>query len=83
MKCGVEAARALGYRVILLVGDAPYYARAGFAPLPPGKIKFPGPVDAARILGLELVAGALDSLGGEVRRARIDDPVCADGAAVA
>jgi predicted N-acetyltransferase YhbS len=83
MKRGVEAARVLGYRVIILVGDAPYYARAGFAPLPPGKIKFPGPVDSARILGLELVTGALDSLGSEVRRARIDDPVCADGAAVA
>jgi predicted N-acetyltransferase YhbS len=83
MNRGVEEARALGHRAIILVGDAPYYARAGFAPLPAGKIKFPGPVDSARILGLALVEGALDSLGGDVRRARIDDPVCADGAAVA
>jgi predicted N-acetyltransferase YhbS len=83
MNRSVEEARALGHRVIILVGDAPYYARAGFAPLPAGKIKFPGPVDSARILGLALVEGVLDSLGGDVRRPRIDDPVCADGAPVA
>jgi predicted N-acetyltransferase YhbS len=83
MNRGVEEARTLGHRAIILVGDAPYYARAGFAPLPSGKIKFPGPVDAARILGLALAEGALDLLGGEVRRPRIDDPICADGAPVA
>ena len=83
MNRGVEEARTLGHRAIILVGDAPYYARAGFAPLPAGKIKFPGPVDSARILGLALVVGALDSLGGDVRRARVDDPVCADGAPLA
>ena len=49
----------------------------------PASIKFPGPVDPARILGLALVEGALDSLGGDVRRPRIDDPVCADGAPLA
>lgn len=83
MKRGVEGARSLGHRAIILVGDAPYYARAGFAPVPPGKIKFPGPVDSARILGLALIEGTLDSLGGDVRRPRIDDPVCADGAPLA
>jgi predicted N-acetyltransferase YhbS len=83
MNRGVEEARTLGHRAIILVGDAPYYARAGFAPLPSGKIKFPGPVDSARILGLALVEGTLDSLSGDVRRPRIDDPVCADGAPVA
>ena len=80
MKRGIEAARARGHRAIVLVGDLPYYARAGFAPVPPGRMKFPGPVDKTRILGLALVDGALDLLEGELRRARIDNPVCADGA---
>jgi predicted N-acetyltransferase YhbS len=83
MNRGVEEARTLGHCAIILVGDAPYYARAGFAPLPSGKIKFPGPVDSARILGLALVEGALDLLRGDVGRPRIDDPVCADGAPLA
>jgi len=82
MQHGIDEARALGHRAIILVGDAPYYARVGFTPIPPGRIKFPGPVDKARILGLALVEGALDSLQGDVRRARIDDPVCASSAGV-
>lgn len=83
MNRGIEEARTRGHRAIILVGDAPYYARVGFAPLAAGLIKFPGPVDPARILGLALVDGALDNLKGEVRRARIDDPVCAGGASLA
>jgi hypothetical protein len=41
---------------------------------------FPGPVDPARVLGLALADGALDTLEGQIRRARLDNPVCADGA---
>lgn len=80
MKRGIDEARAAGFRAIILVGDAPYYSRVGFAPLPAGSVKFPGPVDPARILGLALVDGALDGLKGKIGRARIDNPVCADGA---
>jgi predicted N-acetyltransferase YhbS len=83
MNRGIEAARAAGHRAIILVGDPPYYARVRFVPLPLGSVRFPGPVDNARILGLALVDGALESLKGDVRRARIDHPVCADGAALA
>jgi len=82
MQRGIEEAKALGHRAIVLVGDAPYYARVGFAPIAPGRTKFPGPVDKARILGLALAEGALESLQGDVRRARIDHPVCASSAAV-
>lgn len=82
MNMGIEAARAAGYGVIILVGDEPYYARVGFTRLPPGRIRFPGPVDRARVLGLSLKPNALVTLSGDVRRARIDDPVCADGAAL-
>jgi predicted N-acetyltransferase YhbS len=83
MMRGIEEAGARGHRAMILVGDAPYYARAGFVPLAEQQVRFPGPVDEARILGLALVAGALETLKGEVRRARIDEPVCADGAPLA
>jgi predicted N-acetyltransferase YhbS len=80
MERGIAEAKKLGYRAIVLVGDPPYYARVGFAPLPKDSVKFPGPVDRGRILGLALTHGALESLKGEVSRARIDDPICAAGA---
>ncbi|HTO41214.1 MAG TPA: N-acetyltransferase [Rhizomicrobium sp.] len=83
MKHGIEQARKLGHRVIILVGDAPYYARVGFAALPPGNLRFPGPVNPARILGLALQENALDGLCGAVLRPRIDDPVCANSTALA
>jgi predicted N-acetyltransferase YhbS len=83
MQAGIEAARKGPWRGILLVGDEPYYTRVGFSRLPPGRVKFPGPVDQNRILGLSLKAGELLNLSGEVRRAQIDDPVCAAGAGVA
>ena len=82
MQAGIEAARKGPWRGILLVGDEPYYTRVGFSRLPPGRVKFPGPVDQNRILGLSLKAGELLTLSGEVRRAQIDEPVCANGAGV-
>jgi len=82
MQRGIEEARGRGHRAILLVGDVPYYSRAGFAAVPEGRVTFPGPVDPARILALGLTEGAFESLKGVIRRARIDDPVCADGAPV-
>jgi predicted N-acetyltransferase YhbS len=80
MQAGIAAAQAGPWRAILLVGDEPYYAKAGFSRLPPGRVKFPGPVDQNRILGLSLKAGELLNLSGEVRRGPIDEPVCAVGA---
>lgn len=71
---GLDAARARGDRLVLLVGDLSYYARCGFRQVPPGRILLPGPVDPARLLAAELVAGALDTVQGVVRAA---DP--ADG----
>ena len=61
----------------------PYYTKVGFSRLPPGRVKFPGPVDQNRILGLSLKAGEILNLSGQVRRAQIDEAVCADGAGVA
>jgi predicted N-acetyltransferase YhbS len=82
MQTGIDAARQGPWRGILLVGDEPYYAKVGFSRLPPGRVRFPGPVDQDRILGLSLKGGEMLSLTGQIRRAAIDEPVCADGAAL-
>lgn len=66
MKRGMDEAAARGARWIVLVGDEPYYARVGFSRSVPGAIRFPGPVDPARILVRELVPGALDGASGEL-----------------
>jgi predicted N-acetyltransferase YhbS len=83
MKHAIETARAQGHASIVLIGDEPYYVRVGFARLAPGRIRFPGPVDPARVLGLSLQHNVMLTLKGEVRRTHVDHPVCADGAAVA
>ena len=82
MQAGIAAAKAGPWRGILLVGDEPYYAKVGFSRLPPGRVSFPGPVDQSRILGLSLKGGEMLTLSGQIRRAAIDHPVTAAGAAV-
>lgn len=64
---GLGAACDQGYRLVLLVGDLTYYERNGFRMVPPGQILLPGPVDPARLLAAELVAGELDGFHGLVR----------------
>jgi predicted N-acetyltransferase YhbS len=66
MRQGIAESRKRGHRLILLVGDEPYYARVGFRHVPHGKILLPGPVDPERLLYLELVPGALEAAGGLV-----------------
>jgi predicted N-acetyltransferase YhbS len=82
MQAGIAAAQAGPWRGILLVGDEPYYAKVGFSRLPPGRVTFPGPVDQSRILGLSLKGGEMLTLSGQIRRAAIDHPITAAGAAV-
>ena len=82
MQAGIDKARQGPWRGVLLVGDEPYYTKAGFSRLPPGRVRFPGPVAHDRILGLSLKGGEMLTLSGQVRRAAIDDAVCADGAAL-
>lgn len=62
----VEARRE-GHRLVVLVGDEPYYARAGFKRIPKGRIMFPGPVDPSRLLVAELADGAFEGVSGAVR----------------
>lgn len=66
MEHALRRARKLGHESLILVGDAPYYARWGFdAALTEGFV-LPGPVERARFLGLELVPGALKGVEGRI-----------------
>ena len=69
MKKSLEAARAAGHRLVILVGDEPYYARVGFKRVPQGRLTMPGPVDPARLLYCELVEGAFQDVRGALSRA--------------
>jgi predicted N-acetyltransferase YhbS len=62
----VGEARNLGHRAIILVGDAPYYSRFGFAANKTAAIRLPGPVERDRLLAFELVSGALASARGMI-----------------
>jgi predicted N-acetyltransferase YhbS len=62
----MEQMREAGVRLVVLVGDEPYYGRFGFKPVLPDQIVFPGPVNPARILAAELVPGALADYRGTV-----------------
>ena len=66
----LEAAKGDGVRLVVLVGDEPYYGRFGFRPVPPGQITLPGPVDPRRLLASELAPGALSAYRGPVVAAR-------------
>jgi predicted N-acetyltransferase YhbS len=70
MQRAIEAAREAGHELIMLVGDAPYYARFGFKVIPPGQLVLPGPADPARFLALELVDGVLAGRRGAVTAIR-------------
>jgi len=60
-------AHRLGWERVLLVGDAPYYARFGFERLE--GVEMPPPTNPDRVLGLELVAGAWQGVRGPVEKA--------------
>ncbi|HUU24898.1 MAG TPA: N-acetyltransferase [Methyloceanibacter sp.] len=64
---GLVRAKAQGFGLVLLVGDMPYYGRFGFAPVAPGKITLPGPVDPGRLLAVELMEGALEAAAGQIK----------------
>lgn len=60
-------ARRLGWERVMLVGDAPYYGRFGFARL--DGVEMPPPTNPDRVLGLALRRGAWDGVQGPVTRA--------------
>ncbi len=81
IRMSLNKAAAAGHRIVLLVGDAPYYNRFGFTRDLTLPLSLPGPVDLDRFLGLEMVPGALKGVSGMVGRAEavgagFPDPAC-------
>jgi predicted N-acetyltransferase YhbS len=60
-------AKTKGHRLVLLVGDEPYYSRVGFKKVEKGRAIMPGPVDHNRVLIAELADGAFEGVSGAVR----------------
>ena len=69
MRHAIAEAARLGHGAILLVGDAPYYARFGFSANKTGRLSMPGPYERHRFLALELKDGALDGAAGVLKAA--------------
>ena len=66
MERALTAAKARGHGAVVLLGDAPYYARFGFSGLKTTELSLPGPFERDRLLGLELRDGALDGAWGMI-----------------
>lgn len=63
----LKDAKAQGHKLVVLVGDEPYYGKTGFKRIPKGQVKFPGPVDPTRLLVAELEPGAFEGVKGLIR----------------
>jgi predicted N-acetyltransferase YhbS len=70
----IQEAKAKGVKLVVLVGDEPYYSKAGFKRIPTGLVKMPGPVDPGRLLVNELAPGAFDGVAGLIRPDWIEAP---------
>jgi predicted N-acetyltransferase YhbS len=62
----LDEARSKGHRLVVLVGDEPFYGKCGFKRIPAGQAAMPGPVDPARLLICELVEGAFTGVSGPI-----------------
>ncbi|SFN70026.1 Predicted N-acetyltransferase YhbS [Bradyrhizobium sp. Ghvi] len=66
MHQALVAARARGHGAVILLGDAPYYARFGFSAKKTGALVLPGPFERDRLLAIEFQTGALDGAEGTI-----------------
>jgi predicted N-acetyltransferase YhbS len=66
MARALAAAMERGHRAVILLGDAPYYARFGFSAAKTAELILPGAFERERLLGLELADGALDGAWGMI-----------------
>jgi predicted N-acetyltransferase YhbS len=66
MNHALSAAKRRGHGAVILLGDAPYYARFRFSALKAGELSLPGPFERDRLLGLELREGALHGAWGMI-----------------
>lgn len=61
---GLHRAAGLGWERVMLIGDAPYYSRFGFARL--NGVEMPPPTNPDRVLGIPLTQSAWDGVTGRV-----------------
>ena len=47
----LEEAKKKGEKLVVLVGDEPYYGPLGFKKIPKGRASMPGPVDPGALAG--------------------------------
>src|SRR5215813_5888169 len=66
MDHALAAAKARGHRAVILLGDAPYYARFGFSAQKTGELSLPGLFERERLLACEFTEGALDGAWGMI-----------------
>ncbi|WP_448029531.1 GNAT family N-acetyltransferase [Bradyrhizobium liaoningense] len=66
MHQALAAARARGHAAVILLGDAPYYARFGFSAEKTGELSLPGPFERDRLLAVEFTDRALDGAEGMI-----------------
>jgi predicted N-acetyltransferase YhbS len=62
----LDEARKKGEKLVVLVGDEPYYGPLGFKRIPKGRATMPGPVDPGRLLVAELADGAFENVAGAI-----------------
>lgn len=67
VRIALREAEQAGAECVILVGDSPYYGPLGFAPVAPGALVFPGPVDPGRILAASFKPGVPAKLHGALR----------------
>ena len=67
MRYSLAEAAYRGHASVILVGDPEYYQRFGFESGLVTDLRLPGPVEARRFQGFELVPGALAGAAGLVR----------------
>ena len=63
---GLEKARKLGYRSVIVLGHKHYYPKFGFVPAVRWNIKPPFDVPSNVFMGIELVPNALKNISGTV-----------------
>lgn len=63
---GLEVARNLGFKSVMVLGHEHYYPRFGFVPAEKWSIKAPFPVPANVFMAIELVKDALKAVSGTV-----------------
>jgi predicted N-acetyltransferase YhbS len=67
MRRAIAEVQFRGHRAILLVGDPDYYERFGFSGQRAAGLAMPGPFERHRLLGLDLVEGALNGATGLIK----------------